>query len=425
MSQQNSVRKEQNSKDLQLRFKQLKELISKIEEPQAKIVSMNPNKTIVEGKSGNCYFFKYENDKYIEIKKENSIIEFPVDKKKNVPKTSKKKLKTKKGKIISPNARKILAPAVISLGIGFSALTLTRTITEKQNSNLTIETLEEFELEKSKFAIPKKEEENQTTADPQITEFCIQDTNVMVKPKENLQKRIETDTVLGTEICYYANRYGIPKSIAAALITQERPDDIFENVGQLTRNICGEKINIPIICKSEEEYINRIQEEKIYIVRDMPERESFEEISSYKAALKRYQEQLEESKELETQGYNIYYFADLMKNNNQNIHIAMAYLAYCTYKCDLNVHQGIRAYNGGYSLSKKASDDDLVRGTLEIGDPYYNEHVFAYLYPEEIEDIIWKLQDPETKEFIAVSMGFNNIIEMSEQNAKEENGHHL
>ena len=95
----------------------------------------------------------------------------------------------------------------------------------------------------------------------------------------------------------------------------------------------------------------------------------------------------------------------------------------------MNVHKGLRAYNCGASVTKDATDEMLVNGKIELGDPFYNQHVFAYLRKEELKTLEWKLHDPSVKltnpQFISIYMQFNNIKELENENNEKENGHHL
>ena len=132
----------------------------------------------------------------------------------------------------------------------------------------------------------------ETTKSEPTPTMISQLTNVEVESKTNMIKRMETDNLFGQSIQYYATRYGIPTSLASALITQERPDIGMENIGQLTRKICGEKYQVPIIIPTESEKYDGISSEKIFIVRDEQIKENIENPDSYRKELERYQNQL-------------------------------------------------------------------------------------------------------------------------------------
>lgn len=437
MAQQ--IKAEQYKKyNIQKRMDALASLLKQINEPKFTIISLNPKHTIVEGKSGKRYYYIYKNGEYIERKSENTIIDFPIQ---TPPKKKKHKIKTKKGKIISRNVRRVLLPPLLSLGIGVAFLSTLKNHEESKKQEITIDILEESEeyqeaiqeqLEVNNQNIPEQpileEQTIEEVSEEQMeTNLQIQSTEVAVELKSNMSKRLETDNILGADIKTFSERYGIPTALASALITQERPSVGFENVGQLTRKICGEKYIVPIINKNVDDLENNRTEDKIYIVRDEPNKENFESLDSYKKELEKYQNQLKESKELESQGYQIFYFENLLNNPTQNIHVAMAYLAHSVYGCNLNVHQGTRAYNCGISSAKKASDLDLVRGEISIGDPFYNQNVLSYLYPEELDTIVWHLKDKNTSDdkIISIAMEFKNVKDWNYDYVKEENGPRL
>ncbi len=362
----------------------------------------------------------------------------------------KQPIKTKKGKVISPNVAKVLAPPILIAGI-FLAFGKSSNAAEEVASgweilnNISEENIEEVpenekmvsDMLENNYVLETNEIEIEENQVPDI--MITQTTCVEVKQKENMKKREETDILFGAIIDKYTNCYGIPNCIGKAIITQERPNDSLENLGQLTRNICGEKIVIPLLGSDEGNL------EKIYIVRDEPKRSNYDSESSYREQLNKYKNQLKESKELSLEGYQIYSFQEIMNHSELNIHISMAYLAHCIYKCDINISQGIRAYNGGYTKAKKASDKDIADGKIDVGDPYYNEHVYAYLYEDELNSIVWNLKnvslltENEKKEMtqeqmlekekeitkntpvIVIDMNFSCVKELN----YEENGHHL
>lgn len=415
---------------IQKRIADLMLLIAEIGEKNVKVISTKPNCTILELSNKNRLYFKYKNGKFIKMPRDNVIVELPI----NPINNKKHKLKTKKGKIISKNVKQVLAPPLITLVLGIAFLSTLKT--NKENKETIIESLEESKefqnalLDMNQISIlePSYLENAEIDEKYLIPKECIvQATNVEIVLKEDMSKRIETDQLFGTEINYYATRYGVPVSLASALITQERPSKGLENIGQLTRKICGEKYQVPIINGTDEEINNNKTIEKFYIVRDEPQRDNFESAESYKKELERYQNQLLESRELEKAGYQIFYFENLLIDTTQNIHISMAYLAHSVYGCNMNVHQGTRAYNCGISSAKKATDEDLQNGTIQIGDPFYNRNVLSYLYPEELEHIVWTLRtnDLDENSLLSVTMEFNNIKDRNYDYATKENGPHL
>lgn len=416
---------------IQKRLMDLINTIRTMEEKKVVLVSLNPQKTIIELPDKRQIFYKYQNGKYIEIPKDTLNLE------ENVPKKLKHSynLKTRKGKIISQNAKKILVPPLMTLSIGLAFLgAINKQEKVKTKNEITIETLQDKEsmntiinLKIPNFNSMINSKLPETTKSEPTPTMISQLTNVEVESKTNMIKRMETDNLFGQSIQYYATRYGIPTSLASALITQERPDIGMENIGQLTRKICGEKYQVPIIIPTESEKYDGISSEKIFIVRDEPIKENFENPDSYRKELERYQNQLIKSQELEKEGYHIFYFGDLMNDPAQNIHISMAYLAHSVYGCNLNVHLGTRAYNSGIASAKNATDEDLVNGNIEIGDPFYNKNVLSYLYPEELTNVVWTLKNinSEEQELIAIAMNFNNIKDRNYEYASQEDGPHL
>ncbi len=361
----------------------------------------------------------------------------------------KRKIIAKKGKLTAKKNAKILVLPLLMAGLFLAKSNITDAATQNLNEGQEIlDTLpeENFDNQTTNEIIVSDLMENDTL---EIEENLImkespsimitQTTCVEVVEKEDMRKREETDALFGTMIDTYTTRYGIPNCLGKALISQERPNDSFENLGQLTRNICGEKIIIPLFGENE------MGLEKIYVIRDQPNRNNYSSEASYREQLDKYKTQLETSQKLAQEGFQIYSFPELLNNQELNIHISMAYLAHCIYKCDTNISQGIRSYNSGYTSAKKASDEEIANGKIEIGDQYYNKHVYEYLYSYELNEMIWSfknipiLTEEEKRELtpeqiiqiekdrstnaplIIVNMGFSNVKELS----YEENGYHL
>lgn len=391
------------------------EFLKRINQKKISIISFAPDQIVFRDEEGKTRKIIKIGNRFIETKEVSDKITSPNfnnTKKNGNSKKKNRKAKSRRGRIISRNAKKILAPVILSTGILASAFTLAH---EEPANTLEvtivsepIETLEE--LEETNIIITENDALTMNNCAPNSEEQMVisQTTAVEVMPKENMIKRSETDYQFGTIIDMYTSRYGIPSAIGKALLTQERPNEGYENVGQLTRNVCGEKIILPIINGNAEE--NKKGVEKIYIIRDEPQRSSFEEESSYREEMERYKNQLEESKQLANEGYQIYYFETAMQDVELNIHLSMAYLAYCVYKCDMTVNQGIRGYNCGYPLSRCASDEEIAGGKIEVGDPNYNQNVFSYLYPNELNELVWYLKSvPKIPESEAKKMTLEEI----------------
>lgn len=445
-----AVRKESNNPLSEENKKAFIEFLRKIKQNKVTVTSYTPNKIEFIDQNNQKHIIIKQGNKYIEMEKRGNIItpEFPKTDliMKPIEKPKPKKLKTKKGKVIAPNIMKILAPPLIVAG-ALSIAHLSTNHNEMLNSE--IEVLDPEEEATNLVGIDMKnwiedsmeKQKNLEISEPVFQNLIItQTTCVEVLQQENMIKREQTDALFGEMIDAYASHYGIPNSIGKALISQERPNDTYENLGQLTRNICGEKIILPVMDQTSNEL------EKIYIVREEPNKENYKTEASYKEQLDKYKNQLEESKKLKEEGYQIYSFQEIIENPEMNIHIAMAYLAHCVYKCDMNITQGIRAYNSGYTAARKASDEEIANGKIEIGDAEYNKHVFSHLYADEINDMVWRLKSvPKltesekrtmTKEqiqkkeiemakntpMIVVNVEFSRIKELYYE---EENGYHL
>ena len=369
--------------------------LRQIKQNKVTVTKYTPDKIEFIDQNNQKHVILKQGTRYIEIEKNGKIIT-PVFPKTDLivqPVKKKKKLKTKKGKVIAPNVMKILAPPLIIAGAIITASKSKNSTNDILNSEIEVLNLEEDStnlvgIDMNEFVNNSLEEQSNIGNSELVISnmFITQTTCVEVAQRDNMIKREETDALFGTIIDNYSSRYGIPNSIGKALITQERANDSYENIGQLTRNICGEKIILPIMNQ------NSNQLEKIYIVRDEPNKENYDTDTSYKEQLDKYKNQLEESKKLSAEGYEIYHFKDIINNPEINIHISMAYLAHCVYKCDMNISQGIRAYNSGYTSARKASDSEIANGKVEIGDSEYNKHVFSHLYSDELNNMVWHLK---------------------------------
>lgn len=395
---ENNTKKE-SPKSIQEDVSILSDLLKHITSKNIKLISYSLDHVIYEDENKVVRHILKKGDKVIDtIEKTPNVIE-PNFKANNKPK---KNIRTRKGKIISPNAKIIFASVLMGAGLATAAWSLHGSSAEEL-PKIEIE-VEEIPLkpeieakntnEKDKIQVQEetisKPEEAISPREPDV--IISENTVVEVAQRENMAKREETDALFGSIINIYTSRYGIPNAIGCALITQERPNSNNINVGQLTRNICGEKMQIPTF--DAENQVNGI--EKIYVVREMPQKENFEQEESYKKELDRYKKQLEESKKLSEEGYSIYDYQTVIQNPEMCIHISMAYLAHCVYQCDMNVSQGIRGYNGGYPIAKMASDLEISKGSVTDGDAYYNEHVYSYLYYDELENLKWHLASLNT-----------------------------
>lgn len=322
---------------------------------------------------------------------------------KNIPSKQRLKPKTKKAKINVKYVSTIAALFTLSALVWNKVKDLNKNVDEKYQIEQQMQIPKENEVTKyDNFQIVI---ENPTILDEKTQENKIETANensiVQSIPFEiiqsnEMQSRKKTQELYGNVIQTYSEKYGLCSDLVEALITQERHKQVLDNPGQLTRNICGEEIVVPIINKNETELQNSKNVEKIYIVRDKPIRENFQEEQDYIKQLNRYKNQLEKSKELYNKGFEIIYFEDLRGENNvlENIRISIIWLAHCIYQCDCQINQGIFAYNQGYPSAKSSSDTEIMNGLAgnNNADIWYNYNVFQFLTKEEAGNMNFNLK---------------------------------
>ncbi|MCI8575405.1 MAG: hypothetical protein HFI09_02940 [Bacilli bacterium] len=207
---------------------------------------------------------------------------------------------------------------------------------------------------------------------------------------QRIKKRVETDNLFGDTIEKWSKRWGASSSLMKALITQERDENNLSNPGQLTRNICGEKIILPIINKSKEDIASGKEVDKIFIIREEPNKANYQNEEEYLYQLELHKKQVEKSKELKQEGYEIIFFPDLLgeQNCDKNIQIAIAFATFNNYRLNDPVLATF-AYNAGYYTTKKAQLDEILNGQVgtDQTDKNYLTHVFRFLYPEEVNNL--------------------------------------
>ena len=377
-------------------------------------------------------------------------------------KTSKIK-KTKKGKINLKYIPEIATLFALCLVIWNEANHLTLNSNEYQieqqlpnpEKDLNIENNTIQIIIENENTIQSKIEKSQIPISPQLASSEIDTSLIQIIPfeiiqSEEMQSRKMTQELYGTIIEEYAQKYGLCPNLIEALITQERHKKILDNPGQLTREICGEEIIIPIIKKSEQEMQESKEVDKIYIVRDEPIRENFDNEQEYIKQLNRYKNQLEKSKELASKGYEIVHFVNLKGENNthENIRISIIWLAHCIYKCDCQINKGVFAYNQGYPEARNANDKEIMNGLAgkTNADIWYNYNVFRFLTKEEATKMNFLLKpfpenwlylsESEQKEYIdhlsqIPSQNITLSLPIFQENLEEnytyekENGHSL
>lgn len=357
--------------------KSLAQCLLKIDEKDF-VISLKNNKATILGNSEDIYILKKHNNNYeIESKYKSNPYK-------------KRKFKTKKGKILSLRHSRLLATISICFSLAISLGTIKK-YADIHDEYQMIEILEENENYSDDILPPEifiSTNQNQKE-NLKITQNNIK-IDLEIQQSSRISKRRETDELYDDTITFYSKRWGIPKELLSALITQERDEKTQNNPGQLTRNICGEKIILPIINKSQEDLQNEKEVDKIYVVREEPKCENYQDEQKYLKQLEIYKEQLEIAKILKEKGYSIVSFSDLLGENNaeKNIAIATAYIAHCNYELN-NPILGTFAYNAGYTLTKQAKIDDVMNGMigLEYTDKKYLQHVFRFLYPNEAANL--------------------------------------
>lgn len=360
--------------------------LSNINEPAATISFQN-GRIKVHGKSGYIYVLTKENGEYRESYKaleKNKLSHMG-------------KFQTKKGKITSLNASQIFMTAgiIVLLALAINSRKYKdKTVEEEKIVFENIDnsfTYQETEIPQS-IIISTEEAPIEIYNEQSIKESKENniEVDICIEQSSRIIKREETDRVYGETIQKYAKRWGIPTALMSSLITQERDDISKNNPGQLTRMICGEKIILPIIEKSSEDLATQKEVDKIYIVREEPNRDNYTNENEYQEQLLRYKSQLEKSKELKNEGYEIIFFSDLIGEENweKNIKISTAFLTYYNYKLK-NPVLSTFAYNAGYNTAKNANMYDALNGLVgtENTDKKYLNHVFRFLYPYETDSL--------------------------------------
>lgn len=209
-----------------------------------------------------------------------------------------------------------------------------------------------------------------------------------VYPTDELgfQKKAETKSLFGSSISNYSNRYGIDENLLVSLFTQERSNDKtspnYNNVGQLTGSICGEKIEVPvyqdgILVKTDKLYVLPSCYDK-YPISDLETMTHFPNFTSEE------QQKIQEAVKLKNEGYEIFRLKDAKNNVDTNIRISTAYLSYLI-QMKKDLIKGIASYNMGYPrIHAGISQEDILNGSiLEANDPNYILNIFQYFTDDD------------------------------------------
>ena len=298
-------------------------------------------------------------------------------------------MKTNKGNLRSKNPKRILTKIAMMAtvaGIGVSAhlasslreTNLSQTPTEYTSEVPETRTISPtIVIEQDK---PKENdvEENTITLFKEIT---FTDTLGYEKKEETIQE-------FGNIIEKYSKRYGLDYNLNIALFTQERSNDRnssnYNNIGQITELLCGEKITAPVF---EEEKI--IGMDKIYVLPkcyDTYPLEDLETMGNFSKFSNLEQEKIKEAIHLKKEGYEIYRLTDVKNTVSLNIKVSCAYLSYLINK-QQNLIKGLASYNMGCSrINETVSEEQILRGqVIEGNDPNYLNNIFRYLTKEDLE----------------------------------------
>ena len=299
-------------------------------------------------------------------------------------------MKSKKGKLRSKNSKRILTKiAMIATvaGIG-AAVHLTSSLNEK---NTVSQVPTEYTSE-----VPEKQTIPHTVVIEQEKpkEDKIENRTINIFQEINYtdvfgyEKKQETIQEFGDFIEEYSKRYGLDFNLTVALLTQERATDIndpsYNNIGQITKAICGEKISAPVFEKN-----TLISYDKIYVLPgcyDNYPLKDLETMGNFPAFTKEEQQKIQEAIKLKKEGYEIYRLTDVKNEVSLNIKISCACLAYLINKQN-NLVKGVASYNMGYGrINENVTEEEILRGQiLEADDPNYLNNIFRYLTKEELE----------------------------------------
>lgn len=299
-------------------------------------------------------------------------------------------MKSKKGKLRSKNSKRILTKiAMMATVAGIGAAVH---LTSSSNERVTVSqvTTEYTSAVPEKQTIPytivieqEKPKENNLEENT-ITLF----KKIAFTDTLGYEKKQETIQEFGDFIEEYSKRYGLDFNLTVALLTQERATDIndpsYNNIGQITKAICGEKISAPVFEKN-----TLISYDKIYVLPgcyDNYPLKDLETMGNFPAFTKEEQQKIQQAIKLKKEGYEIYRLTDVKNEVSLNIKISCAYLSYLINK-QQNLVKGLASYNMGYTrINEKVSEEEILRGQVtEADDPNYLNNIFRYLTKEELE----------------------------------------
>lgn len=422
--------KKANQKDVLNYLKQcIPELLEKNE-----CIFLEDQETVKVGKHTFLYYVIQERTLIIlekKIRNEKQVLTIITPRLKGV---SRKKVKSKSGK--AKTGKKLL---FIFGMVSFLAITNAKDLSKEELKEIPIQTLTQDDLKKNaKIPLPKIKPSSKS----QIIEVHVE-----VTPTDYLgfEKRKRTEEKYGKIISYYAKRRGIDESLLIDLFTRERYNEIDiipesklenmekiyenqnidtsekikENVGQLTRAICGEKIISPIFQNGKIVGYDKIfvlppsyDKYNIEDLKDVLEKEIFEEEDRKKLQ--------EAYKLMQEKDWQIYKRKDAFYEIENNINIATAYLSYLINKKQ-DLIKGVMSYNAGYtSVPDNISYDKILNGDIKAFDPYYITKILQYSpFKEGTYTCTIQFENEKT-----VIYQFHNTLELEEEYAKK-NGYRL
>lgn len=293
-------------------------------------------------------------------------------------------LQSKKGKLRALNAKKILI--ALALATGVNVVNPNVKVSEEpilKEAHLEINQ-PKIDMSRS-ISIDNNEKTNlaEEKNNFYLNNEIIDVSNIGFKNELGMQKKELTKEYFGDLITTYANRYGIDSNLLMALFTQERSNDINDNnVGQLTRAICGEKIIAPVFQDGK-----KVSEDKIFVLPacyDNYPLDDLETMGNFPSFSEKDQQTIQSAIILAKNGYSIYRLKDVKSNKELNIKTAVAYLSYLINMKN-NLIKGVASYNMGYTrIDKSVSQEMIMNGEVkEADDPNYLINIFEYLSEEE------------------------------------------
>jgi len=349
-----------------------------------------------------------------------------------------KKIKSKKGKMLTGKKILFVCAGILLLSVYQNSkaneketFQVEETLEDKQNVN--VETKKEEIIIENNIELPKQN---------------IVSVEIEVTPTDYLgfKKRQRTEEKYGSITKYYANRRGLDEKLVLNLFTRERYNDydkvkeqtledigyqIFdkntvnveekmkENIGQLTRAICGEEIIAPVFLNGKV-----VGQDKLFVLPpcyDSYEINDLEVMCEKEEFTEQERNILKRAVELKKKGdWHILKRKDAFYNTEENINVATAYLSYIINKKQ-DLIRGVMSYNAGYgSVPNDLDYESIFNGSVEAFDPYYIPKILQYAtFKDGIYECTMQFQNGET-----ITYQFHNTLKL-EETYEKETGYHL